>query len=86
MLKGLRIHKRLNLFKGVTLNISKTGPSLSLGKRGSTINLRPDGKTTGTVGLPGSGISYRRQMGNVLTSPLFWVIVALIAYWLIKGQ
>lgn len=58
---GLRFQKRIRLFKGVTLNLSKTGTSISLGGRGARVNFRGD-KVTGTVGIPGTGISYRERL------------------------
>lgn len=60
---GLRFQKRIRLFKGVTLNLSKTGASVSLGGRGARVNLRGD-KVTGTVGIPGTGISYRERLDS----------------------
>ena len=60
---GLRFQKRIRLFKGVTLNLSKTGASVSLGGRGARVNFRGD-KVTGTVGIPGTGISYRERLDS----------------------
>jgi hypothetical protein len=54
---GLRFQKRIRIFKGLTINLSKTGASLSVGGRGATVNFSKRGTKT-TVGLPGSGISY----------------------------
>jgi len=61
MLPGFRFRKGINLFPGVRLNISKSGVSTSIGKKGATINLSPHG-TTGSVGAPGTGLSYRKQL------------------------
>ena len=58
---GLRFQRRIRLFKGVTLNLSKTGASVGLGGRGARVNIRGD-KVTGTVGIPGTGISYRERL------------------------
>ena len=58
---GFRFQKRIRLFKGLTLNLSKTGTSLTIGGRGASINLR-DGKATGNIGIPGTGLSYRRKL------------------------
>ena len=55
---GLRFRRRTKLFPGVSLNISKSSVSTSVGEPGATVNFRGD-KTTTTVGLPGSGLSYR---------------------------
>ncbi len=58
---GFRFQKRIRLFKGLTLNLSKTGTSWTIGGRGASINLR-DGKATGNVGIPGTGLSYRGKL------------------------
>ena len=54
---GLRFQKRIRIFKGLTINLSKTGASLSVGGRGATVNFSKRGTKT-TVGIPGSGLSY----------------------------
>lgn len=53
----LRIRKTITLFPGVRLNISKTGMSLSVGRKGFTLNFSKRGVRQ-TTGLPGSGISH----------------------------
>jgi hypothetical protein len=58
---GFRLQKRIKIFKGLTLNLSKTGTSWSIGGRGASINIRGK-KTTGNIGIPGTGISYRRRL------------------------
>jgi len=58
---GLRLQKRIRIFKGLTLNLSKTGNSWSIGGRGASINIRGK-KITGNVGIPGTGISYRQRL------------------------
>jgi hypothetical protein len=57
---GFRFHKRLRIIPGLWLNISKKGGSLSVGGRGATINVNREGHQE-TVGLPGSGLSYRTK-------------------------
>ena len=54
---GLRFHKSLQILPGIRLNISKSGPSISVGGAGASFNIGPKGER-GTVGLPGSGLSY----------------------------
>jgi len=61
---GLRFQKRITLFKGLTINLSKTGASVSVGPRGAKLNIRGD-IVTGSVGLPGSGISYRQRLDRL---------------------
>ena len=65
---GLRFQKRIRLFKGLTLNLSKTGTSWTIGGRGASVNLR-DGKATGNVGIPGTGLSYRSRLTDSTESP-----------------
>src|ERR1700730_12840219 len=57
---GFRFHKRLRIIPGFWLNLSKKGGSLSVGGRGATINVNSQGHQE-TVGLPGSGLSYRTK-------------------------
>ncbi len=54
---AFRFQKRIKLLPGVTINLSKSGVSTSLGVKGARIT-KGHGKTRTTVGLPGSGISH----------------------------
>ncbi|MBQ2658069.1 MAG: DUF4236 domain-containing protein [Erysipelotrichaceae bacterium] len=54
---GFRYRKSIKLLPGVKLNLSKSGVSTSVGKRGGTLNFSRRG-TRATVGIPGSGLSY----------------------------
>ena len=56
---GLRYRKSLKLGSGVKLNINKGSVSLSAGKRGARVTVNSKGQTTKSVGLPGTGLSYR---------------------------
>lgn len=53
----LRLYRRVRIAPGVRLNVSRSGPSLSLGPRGAHITVGHN-RTRATVGVPGSGISY----------------------------
>jgi hypothetical protein len=55
---GLRFRRTFRLVKGLHINLSKSGLSLSVGRPGATINLSKGGART-TVGLPGTGLSWR---------------------------
>ena len=55
---GFRFRRRVRLFPGLWFNVSKSGVSTSIGGRGVTLNLGPRGTRT-TVGVPGSGLSWR---------------------------
>jgi Protein of unknown function (DUF4236) len=53
----VRIRKTFNLFPGVKVNLSKSGMSISVGRKGFTLNFSKRGVRQ-TTGLPGSGISH----------------------------
>lgn len=59
---GFRFFKRVKIFPGVTLNLSGSGPSISVGPRGLKTTFGPKGTRT-TVGLPGTGLSYTEVHG-----------------------
>ena len=63
---GFRLSKRFKLFPGVTINVSKSGVSTSVGTRGARMTFG-HGKTRTTVGVPGTGIAYTevRQENDV---------------------
>ena len=58
-----RFRKTIPLGKFFRINVSKTGASLSAGRPGATINVRKD-RVDGTVGIPGSGLSYKERLSN----------------------
>jgi hypothetical protein len=58
---GFRFQKRIRIFKGLTLNLSKSGTSWTVDGPGASVNVRGD-KVTGTVGVPGTGLSYRQTL------------------------
>jgi len=57
---GLNFRKSISLGKGLKLNLSKSGPSVSFGKSGfrQSVNLKGQARTT--VGIPGTGIYYTK--------------------------
>ncbi len=57
---GLRFWKRIKILPGVTLNISKSGVSISFGTRGLRYTIGKN-RTQTTVGLPGTGIYYTKR-------------------------
>ncbi|MGB8422222.1 DUF4236 domain-containing protein [Paraburkholderia sp.] len=59
---GFRFRKSISIAKGLRVNLSKTGGSLSVGHRGDTINIGKRGVYS-TLGYPGSGLSYRQKIG-----------------------
>ena len=55
---GFRFQRRIRIAPGVRLNLSRSGISTSVGGRGFTLNSRG----TATVGIPGTGLSYRANL------------------------
>jgi hypothetical protein len=62
----LRFRRSLRLLPGVRVNLSKSGVSTSIGRRGLWFTVGPLG-TRETVGIPGTGISYTEQQSNRAT-------------------
>ena len=60
---GFRFQKRIRIFKGLTINLSKSGSSWTVGCPGASVNIKDD-KVTGNVGIPGTGLSYRQSLGS----------------------
>jgi len=58
---GFRFRRSLKLFPGLKINFSKSGPSLSVGGRGHTLNVSIRGARA-TVGIPGTGLSYSKRL------------------------
>lgn len=55
---GFHFRRRLRVMPGLWLNLSKSGVSTSIGRRGLTLNLSRKGARP-TVGIPGTGLSWR---------------------------
>lgn len=88
---GFRFQKRIRIFKGLTLNLSKSGSSWTVGRPGASVNIRDD-KVTGSVGIPGTGLSYSQSLHDSESqnvsearhggaTVLFWlVLTAVLVY------
>jgi hypothetical protein len=88
---GFRFQKRIRIFKGLTLNLSKSGSSWTVGRPGASVNIK-DEKVTGNIGIPGTGLSYRQSLNQSGTPEepatrrsgvrvLFWlVLIAVVVY------
>lgn len=59
----MRFRKTVKICKGVKVNFSKSGASLSLGGRGHSVNIGGRGTRT-TIGIPGTGLSYSSKVGG----------------------
>ena len=58
---GLCFRKSITIAPGVRVNLSKSGPSLSFGKKGIRETISATGKSTTTVGIPGTGVYYKKS-------------------------
>lgn len=58
---GLCFRKSITIAPGVRVNLSKSGPSISFGKKGIRETISATGKSTTTVGLPGTGVYYKKS-------------------------
>jgi tetratricopeptide (TPR) repeat protein len=67
---GFRFRKSIKILPGLRINLSKSGPSLSVGRPGATLNIGRRGART-TVGAPGTGIFYttERSWGTLTGQP-----------------
>ena len=63
---GFRFQKRIRIFPGVYINLSKSGVSASLGGHGATVNVGHDGRRMITLGIPGTGMSYRVPLSGTI--------------------
>jgi len=60
---GFRFFRRIRIAPGLTVNLSRSGASLSIGPRGAKYTIGPRGSRT-TVGLPGTGLFYTTHHGK----------------------
>ena len=61
---GLRFHKSIQIMKGVKLNLSKSGVGVSVGTKGAHYSMNTSGRKTVTLGIPGTGLSYVKDIGT----------------------
>jgi hypothetical protein len=62
---GFRFHRSIKILPGIRINLGKRSASLSLGRRGAHVTMRPGHTARATVGLSGSGLSVT-EGGNVV--------------------
>ncbi len=59
---NFRFYRRMRIFPGLSVNLSKSGPSLTVGVSGAHVTVGPRGVRR-TLGIPGTGIYYTSQSG-----------------------
>lgn len=63
---GFRFQRRIRLFPGLRLNVSKSGVSASAGVAGAHVTVGHTGASV-AVGLPGTGLSWRQRIARWAT-------------------
>jgi hypothetical protein len=61
---GIRFQRRIRIAPGVRLNLSKSGIGGSLGRTGLRVGVDAKRRKYFSVGLPGTGLSYRAFYGR----------------------
>ena len=84
LLPGLRWRKTISILPGVKINLSKTGVSTSLGGHGATVNVGTQGRKMVTLGVPGTGLSYRVPLSGTIVVALIAAVVVAGVAWLVK--
>jgi hypothetical protein len=64
---GLRFQRRIRIAPGIRLNISKSGIGVGAGRPGLRLGMDAKRRKYFSVGLPGTGISYRSFFGQPVT-------------------
>ena len=80
-----RFRKTFSVLPGVKINLSKTGVSTSVGGKGATLNVG-HGKHNVTLGIPGTGLSYRTQASTQLVIAAVVVVVVVGIAYLIQPE
>jgi hypothetical protein len=81
----LRFYRRVRLFPGARINLSKRGASFSVGRRGAWLTMG-HGRVRETIGLPGTGLSwYEQQRLSRRPGLLLWLIVGAAVLFLISA-
>ncbi|WP_339060044.1 DUF4236 domain-containing protein [Tepidibacillus marianensis] len=65
---GFRFRKSMKILPGVRLNLNAKSASVSFGPRGLKHTISTTGRSTTTVGIPGSGLSYSSSSSSRTSS------------------
>ena len=61
---SFRFRKSVKIAPGLRLNINKKSVGISTGVRGARYSINSSGRRSSSVGIPGTGLSYRTQHGG----------------------
>ena len=59
----MRFRKSIKICKGIRVNVSKSGPSLTMGTKGASVSIGSKGTYLNT-GIPGTGLYDRTKIGG----------------------
>lgn len=59
-----RFRRSIKILPGVRMNVSKSGVSYTIGKRGASVNVKPGRPPRTTIGIPGTGLSWTSTARN----------------------
>jgi hypothetical protein len=62
---NFRFYRRISIFPGLSVNVSKSGPSLTVGMRGAHVTVGGNGIRR-TVGIPAPASTIRRTADTIL--------------------
>ena len=62
---GLRFQRRVKILPGLHLNLSRSGIGVSVGGRGAHVGITARGQRYSSLGIPGTGISWREYQKSV---------------------
>src|ERR1039457_3319788 len=85
---GLRFQRRIKVLPGLRINLSKSGVGFSVGGRGAHIGITARGQRYTSIGMPGTGLSWREYARRLATdqtrySPVgFWRFIMSSVNWL----
>ena len=86
---GFNFRKSKDIGKGFRINMTQNGPGLSFGKKGARVTVNRRG-VRGSVGIPGSGMSYSKQKtfskgskAKKAASIIIWAAFGIIVIYLI---
>ena len=75
---ALRFYRRVRIIPGLRVNLSRSGPSVSIGGRGAWYTIGPRGRRA-TVGLPRTGLFWTEHAPQVAPrrGGRWWALVAV---------
>lgn len=91
---SIRFFRRVTILPGVTVNLARSGPSLSVGVRGAHVTFGRRGVRR-TIGIPGTGVFYTSRIGRhtgfkhersgARHDWWMWLAIAIVIYALIRA-